>query len=610
MESAASPNNTVPENSPANPTMLDDPSAPTSKAQPVETIKFFVRIKPSRSDTGDISILAEDSHSVTISPSPLPEDQKKKSKPKVHKGFAHVFTQDSSQNEVYVNMVQPMVDDLLQGRSGMLVALGPSDSGKSHTLFGTLSEPGMFPLALQQILDQSRSFYLSIFEIYSDSGMVENIRDLIPEELDFAFEITTQGVREVVVPNAKMVSTLIASAISKRATTTTNSYNQSSRAHCIVTVRMAVDQRAEVSSGQSGDARLTIVDLAGAERGNRTEIQGADLPKSNFINNVPMIIDLCCGLRGFLGHQKNPQEPLQKHCQLSMLLTVKPTVEDYLDTACLLTQVSRYLKSDEYPSVIEMADWKWLPSTLPKKLAAPTSRSLFFEIFKRVPDTFFWMIVSLLCYGGHIYLFRFTRLHRDHLHPQWGWIFVAFLLGLLIVAFFLSVSKWRKGCILRRRYGYIAKTVGFFAGVLLSSSYIWLGESSANYCFFLLLLIIILTVAFLAIRPSTDFNVVNGLMTSLITYTLRVMKNQLKCYPHCHEDTNLDYRRPFPYIIIVGCIIVVLLRNYFESRALKADEEAAERAGAARNKRDPGCGEWIKTVCKSKKADQSSASNN
>lgn len=48
-------------------------------------------------------------------------------------------------------MVQPLLEDFLNGKSGMLAALGPSGSGKTHTVFGTPKDPGVVPLTLRQI---------------------------------------------------------------------------------------------------------------------------------------------------------------------------------------------------------------------------------------------------------------------------------------------------------------------------------------------------------------------------------------------------------------------------------------------------------------------------
>ena len=105
----------------------------------------------------------------------------KRIKSEVYEGFSHVFSVDSSQEEVYERMVKPLVEDFINGKSGMLATLGPSGSGKTHTVFGCPREPGMVPLALQQIFKRTEgsgseatgSFYISIFEIYSERGKWE-----------------------------------------------------------------------------------------------------------------------------------------------------------------------------------------------------------------------------------------------------------------------------------------------------------------------------------------------------------------------------------------------------------------------------------------------------
>lgn len=57
----------------------------------------------------------------------------------------------SPQSELYQKVMAPLVRDFMEGKNGLLVAMGPTGSGKTHTMFGSPREPGMVPLALQQI---------------------------------------------------------------------------------------------------------------------------------------------------------------------------------------------------------------------------------------------------------------------------------------------------------------------------------------------------------------------------------------------------------------------------------------------------------------------------
>ncbi|XP_028766248.1 kinesin-like protein KIN-6 isoform X2 [Neltuma alba] len=313
-----------------------------------------------------VCIMVNDSHSVTLS-TPIDLQESKKIKSETYGGFSHVFPTDSSQLAVYERMVKPMVDDFLSGKSGMLAALGPSGSGKSHTVFGCPREPGMVPLALQHIFKETetranqalsgRSFYISIFEIYSERGKAEKLFDLLRDGCELSMQQSTvKGLQEVLISSAGQAESLIAQAVLKRATAMTNTNSQSSRSQCIINFCQKCEGAV---STPSNSAVLTIIDLAGAEREKKTGNQGTRLLESNFINNTLMVFGLC--LRSLLEHQKNPKKPLQKHFQnslltrflrdylegkkrMALLLTAKPGEEDYLDTSYLLRQASPFMK--------------------------------------------------------------------------------------------------------------------------------------------------------------------------------------------------------------------------------------------------------------------------
>ncbi|CAK9148301.1 unnamed protein product [Ilex paraguariensis] len=298
----------------------------------------------------EICFTVNDSHSVTLCP-PLAMQDVKRIKSEVYEGFSHVFSTDSSQNEVYEKMVNPMVEDFLRGKSGMLAALGPSGSGKTHTMFGSPREPGIVPLALCRIFSQtegsgtqsSRTFYLSMFEIYSEKGKSERMLDLSQEGGDlFMQNSTIRGLHETIINDCQQAQSLIALGMIKRATAMTDSNNQSSRSQCIINIRSGSKKVDGEVDGQLNIASLTIVDLAGAEREKRTGNQGARLLESNFINNTSMVFGLC--LRSLLEHQKNPKKPFQKHFQSSLILTVKSGEDDYLDASFLLRQAAPYMK--------------------------------------------------------------------------------------------------------------------------------------------------------------------------------------------------------------------------------------------------------------------------
>ncbi|XP_076953312.1 kinesin-like protein KIN-6 [Bidens hawaiensis] len=301
-----------------------------------------------------------DERSVMVCP---PADARR-TKSEVYEGFSCVFGEGSTQSEVYERMMNPLVTDFLKGKSGMLAAMGPSGSGKTHTVFGSTRQPGMVALALRQIFSEtdisrskcSRTFHLSMFEIYSERGKGEKIMDLSQEGGDLSMQQSNiKGLKEEVIHDVQQAESLIASGMLKRSTAMTNSNIQSSRSQCIINIRCVLDN---LDEDQTYTAVLTIVDLAGAEREKKTGNQGARLLESNFINNTSMVFGLC--LRSLLEHQRNPKKPLHKHFQNSMLtkylrdflegkkrmaliLAAKPGEEDYQDTSYLLRQASPFM---------------------------------------------------------------------------------------------------------------------------------------------------------------------------------------------------------------------------------------------------------------------------
>ncbi|KAI4978452.1 hypothetical protein ZWY2020_015205 [Hordeum vulgare] len=294
----------------------------------------------------------------------------------VFDGFSAVLPPGSSQNDTFTQVMNPLVDEFLGGKSGLLVAMGPTGSGKTHTVFGTARNPGLVPQTLHKIFsaaDESqggnqspRPFYLSMFEILSE-GKGERILDLLSDAAELVLQQsgTIKGLKEVAIPNVMDAQSLVSRGMLKRSTAATDANSESRhvicinllthlcRSQCIITIR-AVHKNSDLQNEDpiSGSV-LTIADLAGPERKKNTGNKGSRLLESNFINNTSMVFGLC--LRALLDHQKNQKKTLEKHFKSSMILNVKPGEDDYADTAYLLRQASPYMKI-RYTSLDESSD--------------------------------------------------------------------------------------------------------------------------------------------------------------------------------------------------------------------------------------------------------------
>ncbi|KAI3736959.1 hypothetical protein L2E82_26949 [Cichorium intybus] len=290
-------------------------------------------------------------------------------------GFSHVFCAESSLSEVYDKMVNPLVDDFLKGKSGMVAAMGPSGCSKTHTVFGSARDRGMVLLAVRQIFSEKEingSKCSRARKRGKDNGFIRRRRRFIHATIEYqrsqrssvtihlhiiiTFVTFLQVIlnklgflrlyqfvpyTQTIIHDVQHAESLFASGMLKRSTAMTNSNIQSSRSQCIINIRSDfenIDFHLYFHTGfQSYTALLTIVDLAGVERENKTGNQGARFLESNFINNTSMVFGLCLRLTKYL------RDFLEGKKRMALILTAKSSEEDYQDTPYMLRQASPFM---------------------------------------------------------------------------------------------------------------------------------------------------------------------------------------------------------------------------------------------------------------------------
>ncbi|XP_074058020.1 uncharacterized protein LOC141498842 [Macrotis lagotis] len=127
--------------------------------------------------------------------------------------FDIVFDQQASQEEVYCSTTQHLVEGVISGYNATVFAYGPSGAGKTYTMLGMDSEPGIYLQTLNDLFqaieetsdDMEYTVSMSYLEIYN-----EVIRDLLNPSSEFLElredskgSIQIAGITEVSTTNAQ-----------------------------------------------------------------------------------------------------------------------------------------------------------------------------------------------------------------------------------------------------------------------------------------------------------------------------------------------------------------------------------------------------------------------
>ncbi|KAL6561055.1 Kinesin-like protein KIN-7D, mitochondrial [Orobanche gracilis] len=98
--------------------------------------------------------------------------------------FDKVFGPNTNTQEVYEVAARPVVKAAMEGVNGTVFAYGVTSSGKTHTMHGDQSSPGIIPLAIKDVFNiiqdtPGREFLLrvSYLEIYNEGTYVESIKE-------------------------------------------------------------------------------------------------------------------------------------------------------------------------------------------------------------------------------------------------------------------------------------------------------------------------------------------------------------------------------------------------------------------------------------------------
>lgn len=308
-----------------------------------EPVQVYIRIRPETND--DIAkhnlikcatLLDEKTIRLTPPPDGTPS-MSRKTVPAVDDkvfSFDKVFEESTTQEDIY-NSVSTHVKATVRGYNTTIFAYGSTGSGKSFTMTGNNTSPGIIPRAISEIFsiiettaaqqEQDVFFYvrLSYVELYNNNfrNLLESAsKELALKENDNPTDSSSRippnnssrndkiEVREsqsagvflagpnlrIPVTTAQEAFQLIARGNRIRATGATQCNDVSSRSHAILTLH--VESRIALSThvNKSADGSLNpelrlgkmhLIDLAGSERITLSGVEGETLVETQNINS-------------------------------------------------------------------------------------------------------------------------------------------------------------------------------------------------------------------------------------------------------------------------------------------------------------------------------------
>ncbi len=229
-------------------------------------------------------------------------------------GLDNVFATHDNNAKVYDSSAKRLVRRVMEGYHGTVFAYGMTGTGKTFSMQGTATSPGVIPLAITDIFSYiretpHREFLLrvSYLEIYN-----EKIHDLLsppaastslgaPQQEEIKLrEDSKRGVyasplKEEIVQSPTQLLRVIARGDHARRTGSTQYNARSSRSHAVVQIvvesreRVPLSgatqetKRATVTPGGVRVSTLSLIDLAGSERAAESKerrTEGAHINKS------------------------------------------------------------------------------------------------------------------------------------------------------------------------------------------------------------------------------------------------------------------------------------------------------------------------------------------
>ena len=101
-----------------------------------DPVQVFCRIRPLQSEADLTCVRVVSPAIVALIPPENAINYKISNLKETQYVFKHLFDTKSNQHEIYTTVAQPLVENLIKGKNGLLLSYGVTGSGKTFTMTG------------------------------------------------------------------------------------------------------------------------------------------------------------------------------------------------------------------------------------------------------------------------------------------------------------------------------------------------------------------------------------------------------------------------------------------------------------------------------------------
>ena len=296
----------------------------------MENIKVYIRIRKKENSIENYNINIIDEKQIILDNNNF--------------NFDKIYRNNIDQKDFYKETCNDSINLLLQGFNITIFAYGSTGSGKTFTIFGNNNNQGITHFSINEIFENisknniEYSIKCSFLEIYKEK--IIDLLNVVSENLKIRNNdkgIFVENLVEKNINNQEDIVNIINEGVKQRTVNQTSLNTNSSRSHSIlsISIKQILNDKSELFS------KLNIIDLAGSENINKSEVQGLALSETKSINkSLSCLKNVIIALENKNDHipyresklTRLLQDQIGGNSKLIVISTINPYTESYHET--------------------------------------------------------------------------------------------------------------------------------------------------------------------------------------------------------------------------------------------------------------------------------------